>query len=98
MHLNEGRQTKQLEMQLAVVQNAINKLIGIVSSNTIEIQKLQKRVEQISRGQGGAQTQSSDSKTEQADDNYELDISQVQKILKQQSAAPSSLGRRVINN
>lgn len=98
MHLNEGRQTKQLEMQLGVVQNAINKLIGIVSSNTIEIQKLQKRVDQLSRGQGAAQPQSSDSKTEQTDDNYELDISQVQKILKQQSAAPASLGRRVINN
>jgi len=96
MHLNEGRQTKQLEMQLGVVQNAINKLIGMISQNTIQIQKLQKRVDQLSRSQGNPV--SSDSKTETQDENYELDISQVQKILKQQSSNPSQLGKRVINN
>lgn len=96
MHLNEGRQTKQLEMQLGVVQNAINKLIGMISQNTIEIQKLQKRVDMISRNQGSVS--SSDTKTENHDENYELDISQVQKILKQQSSNPSQLGKRVINN
>ena len=96
MHLNEGRQTKQLEMQLGVVQNAINKLIGMISQNTIEIQKLQKRVDMISRNQGSVS--SSDTKTENHDENYELDISQVQKILKQQSSNPSKIGKRVINN
>lgn len=102
MHPSEARQTKQLEMQLAVVQNAINKLIGIVSSNTLEIQKVQRRLDQLSRGNvssspsGGVS--SSETKTDTNDDNYELDISQVQKILKQQSAAPATLGRRIINN
>ncbi len=101
MHPNEARQTKQLEMQLGVVQNAINKLIGIVSSNTLEIQKIQRRVDQLSRGgvnNSSNNVPSGESKTENADDNYELDISQVQKILKQQSAAPATLGRRIINN
>jgi len=99
MHLTEGRMSRQLEMKFGVVENAINKLIGIVSSLTIENQKLQRRVEQLARSQGGAAAAAAgDSKTDTHDENFELDISQVQKILKQQSAAPSTLGRRVINN
>ena len=97
MHLNEGRMSRQLEMKFGVIENAINKLIGIVSSLTLENQKLQKRVEQLSRGQANL---GNDSKTETTaqDENFELDISQIQKILKQQTAAPQTLGRRVINN
>ena len=99
MHLNEGRMSRQLEMKFGVIENAVNKLIGIVSSLTIENQKLSKRVEQLARAQHSSSTaQSGDSKSEQQDDNYELDISQVQKILKQQTAQPTTLGRRVINN
>ena len=99
MHLNEGRMSRQLEMKFGVIENAVNKLIGIVSSLTIENQKLARRVDQLSRAQHSASTASSgDSKAEQQDDNYELDISQVQKILKQQTAQPATLGRRVINN
>jgi regulator of replication initiation timing len=98
MHLNEGRMSRQLEMKFGVIENAINKLIGIVSSLTLENQKLQKRVEQLSRSQQGGAAPASDTKTDTHDDNYELDISQVQKILKQQTAPAASLGRRVINN
>ncbi len=98
MHLNEGRMSQQLEMKFGVIENAINKLIGITSSLAIENQKLSRRVEQLSRSQG-ASNLPSDSKTDHTEDNYELDISQVQKILKQQTNnAPSTLGRKVINN
>jgi len=100
MHFNEGRISQQLEMKFGVVENAINKLIGIVSTLTIENQKLQRRVDQLARAQGSA---SHDTKTETTEENYELDISQVQKILKQQQQGsgpqnPGTLGRRIINN
>lgn len=100
MHLNEGRMSRQLEMKFGVIENAINKLIGIVSTNTLEIQKLQKRLDALSRSQasGSAGVSATDSKTDTHDENFELDISQVQKILKQQTATPATLGRRVINN
>ena len=97
MHLNEGRMSRQLEMKFGVIENAINKLIGIVSTLTLENQKLQRRVDQLSRSQSNS-VPPSDAKTETQDDNYELDISQVQKILKQQTPAAASLGRRIINN
>jgi len=91
--------SQQLEMKFSVIENAINKLIGIVSSLTIENQKLTRRVEQLSRGQN-VSANPENTKTDGTDENFELDISQVQKILKQQTSSsnPQTLGRRIINN
>jgi len=100
MHLNEGRMSRQLEMKFGVIENAINKLIGIVSTLTLENQKLHKRVEQLARSQGGGipGDGKTEATTERTEDNGELDISQVQRILRQQSGQPATLGRRIINN
>ena len=93
MHLNEGRMNRQLEMKIGVIENAINKLIGIVSQITLDNQRLQRQIDQLKSG--GVAPKGENTQTN--DDNYELDISQVQKILKQQSNQPQSLGRRIDN-
>lgn len=95
MHINEGRMSQQLEMKFGVLENAINKLIGIVSSLTLENQKLQRRIEQVARAQA---QHNGTSESETKGDEYDLDIAQVQKILKQQAPPQQGLGRRIINN
>jgi len=94
MHLNEGRMSRQLEMKFNVLENAVNQLINITSALAIENQKIKRHLDMIARGQVSHAEQS---KTESHDENFELDISQVQKILKQQQA-PNTIGKRVINN
>jgi len=98
MHFNEGRMSRQLEMKFGVLENAVNQLINICSALAIEHNRLKKHVIQMSQNRAPGEG----TKTEQTEDNFELDISQVQKILKQQNgpagSAPVSVGRRVINN
>ena len=94
MHLNEGRMNRQLEMKIGVIENAINKLIGIVSQITLDNQRLQRQIDQM---RAGGSLPPKGENTQTNDDNYELDISQVQKILKQQSNQPQNLGRRIDN-
>lgn len=92
MHLTEGRLSRQLEMKFGVIENAINKLIEIVSDLTVENKRLQHQINRINKGGALPQEQTSQ------DENYELDISQVQKILKQQApAASSGFGKRIDN-
>jgi len=94
MHLNEGRMNRQLEMKIGVIENAINKLIGIVSQITLDNQRLQRQIDQL---KSGGVSHPKGENTQTNDDNYELDITQVQKILKQQNTQPQSLGRRIDN-
>jgi hypothetical protein len=92
MHLTEGRLSRQLEMKFGVLENAVNKLINIVSQLALDNQRLQRQIDKL--GKGGALPQEQTSQ----DENYELDITQVQKILKQQApAASSGFGKRIDN-
>ena len=93
MHFEEGRISRQLGMKINVLENAVNQLIKIVSQITLDNQRIQRSLDKHDKRAaaniGGAAGQES-TKT---DDNYELDINQVQKILKQQTQT-STLGRR----
>jgi len=92
MHFNEDRISRQLAMKLNVLERATNELISIVSKITLDNQRLQRQIDQMQRTGGVSQKEN----TTNNDENYELDISQVQKILKQQSA-PQTLGKRIDN-
>ena len=91
MHFNEDRISRQLAMKLNVLEKAVDQLINVVSRITLDNQRLQRQIDKLSSG--GANIKET---TTNNDENYELDISQVQKILKQQSG-PQTLGRRIDN-
>jgi len=95
MHFEEGRISRQLGMKMNVLENAVNQLIKIVSQITLDNQRIQRSLDKLQKGAaaGGAAGQ----ETTKTDDNYDLDINQVQKILKQQTQT-STLGRRIIDN
>lgn len=90
MHLNEGLINKQLQMKLGVMENALTQMIEMTSQLYGEVEMLKKKVELLSRRGGQSETEQQSTEDTEGD----LDISQVQKILQQQSAGPSSLGRR----
>ena len=96
MHFAEGRISRQLGMKINVLENAVNQLIKIVSQITLDNQRIQRSLDKLQKGAaaGGATGEATNTKT---DDNYELDINQVQKILKQQTQT-TTLGRRIIDN
>jgi len=97
MHFEEGRISRQLGMKINVLENAVNQLIKIVSQITLDNQRIQRSLDKLQKGAaagGGAAGEATNTKT---DDNYELDINQVQKILKQQTQT-ATLGRRIIDN
>ena len=96
MHFEEGRISRQLGMKINVLENAVNQLIKIVSQITLDNQRIQRTLDKLQKGAaaGGAAAEATNTKT---DDNYELDINQVQKILKQQTQT-TTLGRRIIDH
>jgi hypothetical protein len=95
MHFEEGRISRQLGMKINVLENAVNQLIKIVSQITLDNQRIQRSLDKLQKGAaaGGAASEATNTKTEE----YELDINQVQKILKQQTQT-ATLGRRIIDN
>ena len=96
MHFEEGRISRQLGMKMNVLENAVNQLIKIVSQITLDNQRIQRSLDKLQKGAaagGAAGQEATNTKT----DDYELDINQVQKILKQQTQT-STLGRRIIDN
>jgi len=95
MHFEEGRISRQLGMKINVLENAVNQLIKIVSQITLDNQRIQRALDKIHKGAAasGATGEATNTKTE----DYELDINQVQKILKQQTQT-ATLGRRIIDN
>jgi hypothetical protein len=99
MHFEEGRISRQLGMKINVLENAVNQLIKIVSQITLDNQRIQRSLDKLDKraaasASGGAAGQES---TSAKTDDYELDINQVQKILKQ-TQQTSTLGRRNIDN
>jgi hypothetical protein len=98
MHFEEGRISRQLGMKINVLENAVNQLIKIVSQITLDNQRIQRSLDKhdkraAANAVGGGATGPESTKP----DDYELDINQVQKILKQ-TQQTSTLGRRNIDN
>lgn len=94
MHFEEGRISRQLGMKMNVLENAVNQLIKIVSQITLDNQRIQRSLDKLQKGAAAGGAAGEATKT---DENYDLDINQVQKILKQQTQT-STLGRRIIDN
>ena len=97
MHINEGRMSKQLEMKLTIIEKAVQQLINITSGLAIENQKLNQRVNHLSKQvSGGSAVDDTSSKA----DDVELNIANVQKILKQQQQGPTQqgFGKKIISN
>ena len=97
MHINEGRMSKQLEMKLTIIERAVQQLINITSGLAIENQKLNQRVNHLSKQvSGGSAAEDSQS----TPDDIELNIANVQKILKQQQQGPAQqgFGKKIITN
>ena len=96
MHINEGRMSKQLEMKLTIIEKAVQQLINITSGLAIDNQKLNQRINQLSKQvSGGSAPEDSASKA----DDVELNIANVQKILKQQQGpVQQGFGKKIISN
>jgi hypothetical protein len=97
MHINEGRMSKQLEMKLTIIEKAVQQLINITSGLAIENQRLNQRVNHLSKQvAGGTAPEDTASKP----DEVELNIANVQKILKQQQQGPAQqgFGKKIISN
>lgn len=97
MHINEGRMSKQLEMKLTIIERAVQQLINITSGLAIENQKLNHRINHLSKHvSGGTPADDVASKAE----DIELNIANVQKILKQQQQGPAQqgFGKKIITN
>ena len=97
MHINEGRMSKQLEMKLTIIEKAVQQLINITSGLAIENQKLNHRINHLSKHVSGG-TAADD--TASKGDDVELNIANVQKILKQQQQGPAQqgFGKKIITN
>ena len=97
MHINEGRMSKQLEMKLTIIERAVQQLINITSGLAIENQKLNQRINHLSKQVAGG-TVGDDSLNKP--DDVELNIANVQKILKQQQQGPAQqgFGKKIISN
>jgi hypothetical protein len=97
MHINEGRMSKQLEMKLTIIEKAVQQLINITSGLAIDNQRLNQRVNHLSKQVAGGTA--GDDSTSKSDD-VELNIANVQKILKQQQQGPSQqgFGKKIITN
>ena len=98
MHINEGRMSKQLEMKLTIIERAVQQLINITSGLAIENQKLNQRVNHLSKQVAGGSA--ADDSTSKQPDDIELNIANVQKILKQQQQGPAQqgFGKKIISN
>ena len=83
-------------MKINVLENAVNQLIKIVSQITLDNQRIQRSLDKLNKGAAAASGAGQES-TSTKNDDYELDINQVQKILKQ-TQQTSTLGRRNIDN
>jgi hypothetical protein len=97
MHINEGRMSKQLEMKLTIIEKAVQQLINITSGLAIDNQKLNQRINHLSKQvSGGSTTEDTAFKS----DDVELNIANVQKILKQQQQGPAQqgFGKKIISN
>jgi hypothetical protein len=99
MHITEGRMSKQLEMKLNVIEKAVQQLINISSGLAIENQKLNHRVDQLSKNVAFGGGGSADNRSE-VNEDIDLNITNVQKILKQQQSLPTQngFGRKIVNN
>ena len=89
--------SKQLEMKLTIIERAVQQLINITSGLAIENQRLNQRVNNLSKQvAGGTAVDDSASKP----DDIELNIANVQKILKQQQQGPvqQGFGKKIISN
>lgn len=89
--------SKQLEMKLTIIEKAVQQLINITSGLAIENQKLNQRVNHLSKQvAGGSVPDDTASKV----DDVELNIANVQKILKQQQQGPAQqgFGKKIISN
>ena len=97
MHINEGRMSKQLEMKLTIIERAVQQLINITSGLAIENQKLNQRINHLSKQVAGGTA--GDDPLNKPDD-VELNIANVQKILKQQQQGPAQqgFGKKIISN
>jgi len=97
MHITEGRMSKQLEMKLTIIEKAVQQLINITSGLAIENQKLNQRINYLSKQVAGGTT-GDDSQPKP--DDVELNIANVQKILKQQQQGPAQqgFGKKIITN
>jgi cell division septum initiation protein DivIVA len=97
MHINEGRMSKQLEMKLTIIERAVQQLINITSGLAIENQRLNQRVNHLSKQVAGGSA--ADDSTSKPDD-IELNIANVQNILKQQKQGPAQqgFGKKIITN
>ena len=97
MHINEGRMSKQLEMKLTIIERAVQQLINITSGLAIENQKLNQRINHLYKQVAGG-TAADD--TASKGDDVELNIANVQKILKQQQQGPAQqgFGKKIITN
>ena len=89
--------SKQLEMKLTIIEKAVQQLINITSGLAIENQRLNQRVNHLSKQvAGGSAAEDTTSKA----DEVELNIANVQKILKQQQQGPAQqgFGKKIISN
>ena len=93
MHFEEGRISRQLGMKINVLENAVNQLIKIVSQITLDNQRIQRSLDKHDKRAAASTSGAGQDATNTKTEDYELDINQVQKILKQQTQA-STLGRR----
>ena len=98
MHITEGRMSKQLEMKLTIIEKAVQQLINITSGLAIENQKLNQRVNHLTKQVAGGAAAADDSASKP--DEVELNIANVQKILKQQQQGPvqQGFGKKIITN
>jgi uncharacterized protein YigA (DUF484 family) len=89
--------SKQLEMKLTIIEKAVQQLINITSGLAIDNQKLNQRINHISKQVAGGTV--ADDLTSKVDD-VELNIANVQKILKQQQQGPAQqgFGKKIISN
>jgi glucuronate isomerase len=84
-------------MKLTIIERAVQQLINITSGLAIENQKLNQRINHFSKQvSGGTSTDDSLNKP----DDVELNIANVQKILKQQQQGPAQqgFGKKIITN
>ena len=96
MKIEESLYNFQFQKKIQILENAVSQLIDMQSMLHLEVEVLKKKLENVSSENSNSNENDADTENQVGSDNYDLDIAQVQKILKNNNDTSSStFGRRV---
>jgi len=94
MNSNNSLILANVQNKIAILENAITQLIDMQTMLHLELQVIKKKTEGKSSSK---KKQDHDAEENDDDDDDDLDIKQIQNALRNNSIAPTTIGRKILN-